>query len=88
VKLAIDILVFLSIAVVVPVVIARLVVRADWRAIRNACLVWYRFLALASGAFMGGDRLGWAMIPAMFLSVLAVAILALAFKLWGRVARG
>jgi hypothetical protein len=37
---------------------------------------------------MGGDRLGWAMIPAMFLSVLAVAILALAFKLWGRVARG
>jgi hypothetical protein len=29
VKLAIDILVFLSIAVVVPVVIARLVVRAD-----------------------------------------------------------
>lgn len=76
------ILVFSTIAIVVPVVVARFVVRSDWRMIRNACLIWYGFLLLSSGAMASADGFGWALILAMYFSILAIPLLALAFRLW------
>jgi hypothetical protein len=69
--------VYSCIALIVPVLLARFLVRADWRTIRNACLIWYGFLFLAFGAGTSAEAVGWAMIFAMYFSVLAVPLVAL-----------
>lgn len=74
--------VYLCAALFVPIILARYVVRAQWRTVGYACAIWYGFLLLAFGAFAGGDGLGWAMIFAMFYSIPAVPIIALLFRIW------
>jgi hypothetical protein len=81
------ILVYSCIAVIVPVVLARFVVRADWRMIRNACLLWYGFLVIAFGAGTSAEAVGWALIFAMYFSILAVPVIALALRSGGWLAR-
>jgi hypothetical protein len=77
------ILVYSCIAVAVPVVLARFVVRAEWRTIRNACLLWYGFLFIAFGAGTSAEAVGWAMIFAMYFSILAAPVIALGLRGWG-----
>jgi hypothetical protein len=82
---------FLSIALFVPVIIALVVSRKDWRAVRNACIVWYSILVLAFNGIFNPDGLGWAMIFAMYFSFVAVPLLSLAFQfgsfVWARFGR-
>lgn len=75
------------IAVLVPVLIARVVVGADWRTVRNACLIWYGLLLLAFGGLTSAEGFGWAMIFAMFWSIPALPVVALAVKLCAVVGR-
>ncbi len=82
-----DIVFFSCIAIIVPVLLARFIVRADWRMIRNACLIWYGFLLLGFGALARADGFGWALIFAMYFSILAIPILALVFRVWNWLAR-
>lgn len=70
------ILIYLCAAAIIPVALARFLVRADWRTVRNACLVWYGFLVIAFGA-AGQEGLGWALIFAMFYSIPAVPLISL-----------
>jgi hypothetical protein len=81
------ILVYSCIAVAVPVVLARFVVRAEWRTIRNACLFWYGFLFIAFGAGTSAEAVGWAMIFAMYFSIVAVPLVALVLSSWGWLAK-
>lgn len=76
------IFVYSCIAIVVPVVLARFVVRAEWRIIRNACLIWYGFLLLAFGAMGNAEGFGWALIFAMYFSIPAVPVIATVFRIW------
>ncbi|MGL5361931.1 MAG: hypothetical protein ACRDBH_03565 [Bosea sp. (in: a-proteobacteria)] len=75
---------YASIALVVPVLIARFVVRADWRTIRNACIIWYGLLILAFNGLFDPKGFGWAMIFAMFFSIPAVPLAALGLRLLSR----
>jgi hypothetical protein len=79
--------VYSCIAVIVPVVLARFVVRAEWRIIRNACLIWYGFLFLAFAAFARADGFGWALIFAMYFSIPAVPVIALVLRSWNWLAK-
>lgn len=76
------ILIYLCVAVIVPVALARFVVRAQWRVVRSACLIWYGFLLLAFGALGNAEGFGWALIFAMFFSILAVPIIAAVLTGW------
>jgi hypothetical protein len=82
-----QILVYSVIALIVPVVLARCLVRAEWRTIRNACLLWFGFLFIAFGAGTSAEAVGWAMIFAMYFSILAVPVIALALRSGGWLAR-
>lgn len=82
-----DLLVYSCLALIVPIALARLLVRADWRTVLHACLIWYGFLFLAMGGFKGHDNLGWVFVLAMFLSIPALPAIALALKLWKRLAQ-
>ena len=79
-----DIFIYVCAALVVPIVVARLVVRAEWRTIRNACLVWYGFLMLVLGGFKSTEGFGWVLIMAMFWSIPAVPVISLVMKVWKR----
>jgi hypothetical protein len=79
-----SLLAYLSVSLLVPVFLARALVRADWRTVRNACIVWYGFLLLAFGALGSQEGFGWALIFAMFWSIPAVPIIALVMKVWHR----
>ena len=81
------ILVYLCVAGVLPIVLARFVVRAEWRVVRNTCLIWYGFLLLAFGSHGSQEGFGWALIFAMFFSILAVPLIALLLKGWNRLRR-
>jgi hypothetical protein len=72
---------YLCIALIVPVLIARFITRADWRTVRTAGIIWYGFLVLAFGGPFKPEALGWAMIFAMYFSILAVPLLALVLRL-------
>ena len=78
------IFVYLCVAIVVPVVIARYGVRADWRTVRNTCLIWYGFLLLGFSGYRSQDGFGWALIFAMFFSIPAIPVIALGLKGWNR----
>jgi hypothetical protein len=84
--------VYLCIAVVVPVLIARIILRADWRTIRNACILWYGVLVLGFGGPFRADALGWAMIFTMYFSILAIPLIVLGLRLvsflWARFGGG
>lgn len=71
-------------ALVVPIVLARVVVRADWRTIRNACLLWYGFLMLVLGGYRSAEGFFWVLIIAMFWSIPAVPVISLVMKVWTR----
>lgn len=77
------IFVYFCVAVFVPIAIARFVVRADWRTVGYASLIWYGFLFLATGGFHSQEALGWVFILAMFLSIPALPVIALVLKGWG-----
>jgi hypothetical protein len=62
-------------------------VRADWRSIRNACIIWYGGLLVIFGAFSSQQGFGWALIFAMFFSVPALPVITLVLKLWNRLGR-
>ncbi len=79
-----DIFIYVCAAFVVPIVVARLVVRAEWRTIRNACFVWYGFLMLVLGGFKSTEGFGWVLIMAMFWSIPAVPVISLVMKVWKR----
>ncbi len=81
------IFVYFFVAIVAPVVLARFVVRAEWRIIRNACLIWYGFLFLALGGFKSGEGFGWVLLLAMFFSIPAVPIIALVLRSWNWLGR-
>lgn len=73
-------------AIFVPILLARFVVRADWRTIRNAGFLWYGVLVvigLSGSVQTKGEGLGWTLILATFCSFWGLPALALIFKLWG-----
>ena len=74
------IFVYVCAALVVPILLARVVVRAEWRTIRNACFLWYGFLMLVLGGFEGAEGFGWVLIMAMFWSIPAVPVISLVMK--------
>ena len=77
--------IYVCVAVFVPIALARFVVRAEWRTIGTAALIWYGFLFLATGSGLHSqEALGWAFILAMFLSIPALPVIALALKGWAR----
>lgn len=78
------ILFYLCAAIFVPILLARFVMRADWRTIRNACFLWYGVLVLPGALTASSETLGWAVILAMYLSIPVVPVLSLILKLWGR----
>jgi hypothetical protein len=59
-----------------------LVVRADWKIIRNACILWYGFLFLAFAGFKSEEHFGWVLIFAMFFSIPVVPVVSLVLKHW------
>ena len=63
---------FLLMSLVVPLAIAFLVVRGDWRLILIAGLIWYGGLLVVFGA--------WALVFAMFYSVVGLPVIALLLK--------
>ena len=71
---------YLCAALIVPVLVARFIVRAHWRTIRNSCMIWYSFLVLVFNGLFNPAGLGWAMIFAMYFSLLAIPLLSLAFR--------
>lgn len=87
----VPLLVYLGAALVVPVLIARFILRAEWRMVRNACIIWYSLLVLIFGGPFKPEALGWAMIFAMYFSILAIPLLSLILKLgsfvWTRFGR-
>lgn len=82
------IFIYLCAAFVVPIFLARVVVRAEWRTIRNACFVWYGFLMLVLGGFKSAEGFGWVLILAMFWSIPAVPVISLVMKVWKRLGGG
>ncbi len=76
-----------GLAFVVPVALAHFVVRAEWRVIATACLIWYGFLFLAFNGVAGGDGLGWALLASIFFSTFAVPIIAAILKAWNWLGR-
>jgi hypothetical protein len=52
------ILLYFCVAILVPIVLAWFVVRAEWRTVRNTCLIWYGFLLLAFGSLRSQEVLG------------------------------
>ena len=74
-------------AFIAPIALARLVVRADWKVIRNACILWYGLLFLAFAGFKSAEHFGWVLIFAMFYSIPAVPLLSLILKLWNRLGK-
>lgn len=70
------------VAVIVPIALARLIVRADWKVIRNACLLWYGLLFFGLAGFRSAEHFGWVLILAMFFSIPAVPLFSLILKLW------
>jgi hypothetical protein len=75
------------VAVFVPLALARLIVRADWKIIRNSCMLWYGFLLLAFEGFKSAEHFGWALTFAIFFSIPAVPLLSLILKLWKRLGK-
>ncbi len=78
------IFVYLCVAFGVPIALARFIVRADWRTVRNSSIIWYGFLLLAFDGLGSQEGFGWALIFAMFLSIPAVPIIALILRGWNR----
>ncbi len=74
-------------AVILPIALARLIVRADWKVIRNACIVWYGLLFLGFAGFKSAEHFGWVLIFAMFFSIPAVPLISLILKLWRRLGK-
>lgn len=81
------IIIYFCVAIVVPIVLARFVVRADWRTVGYASLIWYGFLSLTTGGFLNQEALGWVFILAMFLSIPALPVIALVLKGWNWLGR-
>jgi hypothetical protein len=76
-----------SLAFFLPVAAARFGVGAGWRVIAITCVIWYGFLALAFGVFLGGDRAGWSLLAATMFSLIAVPIIAAVLKVWNWLGR-
>jgi hypothetical protein len=76
---------YLCAAIVVPILLARFVIRADWRTIRNASLLWYGCLFLPGAVTANEELLGWALLIATFSSFWAFPLLSLILKLWRRI---
>ncbi|MEI8146593.1 MAG: hypothetical protein WCH83_14125 [Alphaproteobacteria bacterium] len=74
---------YLCAAIVVPILLARFVIRADWRTVRNASLVWYGVLFLPFAVTANEEWLGWGLIIALFSSFWGIPLLSLILKLWG-----
>jgi hypothetical protein len=85
------VLVYTCVALIVPALIARFLIRAEWRLVRNACILWYGFLILAFGGPFKAEAVSWSMIFAMYFSILAVPMIALVLRLisyvWKRFGR-
>jgi hypothetical protein len=77
----------LCVGVVVPILLARFVMRADWRTIRNVCFLWYGSLVIVfvvGGLANAEEVAAWAPIFALLMSIWVVPALSLILKLWGR----
>lgn len=74
---------YLCAAIFVPILLARFVIRADWRSIRNASFLWYGVLFLPGAVTANEEWLGSGLILAIFSSFWAIPLLSLILKLWG-----
>lgn len=78
-------LVLLSAYVLVPVLLAWGLVRADLRTIAKAYGIWIGFLVVAFGLLSStsfSDGIGWALIIAMFYTTPVVPMLCLIMNIW------
>ena len=75
----------LSLYLFVPVLLARFVLRAEWRQIVRAYLIWVGCLLVFR--LLGGNTIdegmSWALIIAMFATIPVIAVLSLTLKLTG-----
>lgn len=72
---------------VVPVLLAKLVLRASWRAVGIAYAIWFGLLALFGLSTLGGgasldESVGWPIIMGMFLTIPAIVVLVIVLKLF------
>ena len=69
---------------VVPIGIAKLVLRASWKATALAYAIWTAILLLLGIAAGGtwGEKLGWPMIVGLFTTFIAIPIIVLVLKLF------
>lgn len=78
-------LVLLSAYVLVPVALAWLIVRADFRTIAIAYGIWIGFLVIAFGLLSGtsfSEGIGWSLIIAMFYTTPVIPVLCLIMNIW------
>lgn len=74
----------LSLYFFIPITLARLLTRGTWREILNAYGLWLALLLLLFAVPAGrayAEGIGWAMIIAMFTTVIAVPVLVVVQKL-------
>jgi hypothetical protein len=74
---------YLCAAIFVPILLARFVIRADWRTIRNASFLWYGVLFIPGAVTANEEWLGGGLILAIFSSFWAIPLLSLILKRWG-----
>jgi hypothetical protein len=72
--------------VLVPVLIAKLILRASWWTVMVAYGIWLALLAVVALSFLLGgasfdEALGWPAILSMFLTVLAIPGIVLVLKI-------
>lgn len=69
----------------VPIGISKWPIRASWRSIGIAYLVWYVFLVLfMSGGSSWNERFSWAILMAMLYSIVGIPVITLVMRLIGR----
>lgn len=73
--------------VFVPILIAKLIVRASWRMIAVAYGIWLLMLALFGLTILPsgtvGEAIGWPMILSMFLTIPVITVITLILKIRG-----
>ena len=71
--------------ILVPVAIAWLIVRADFRTIAKAYGIWIGFFVIAFGLLSStsfSEGIGWALIIAMFYTAPVIPVLCLFMNIW------
>ncbi len=71
---------------VVPILLAKFVLRASWRVVGIAYAIWFGLLALWGLSILGSgtvdEAVGWPIIMGMFLTIPAIFVIVLVLKLF------